>query len=312
MKKNLAYFFSVIFVLVLVVFGYFFLFSNQDNSGNTLADNLFGWQYPIVKFPTVGSSSGLLAYSDIRDPGGIPQGLPVRLLIPTIKVNSAIEDALITPGGRMDVPIGSRNVAWFALGPHPGEVGSAVIGGHFGIKNGEPFVFYDLDKLKAGDKVYIEDDKGQTLAFVVRKVALFDRNADSTTVFTSHDGLAHLNLITCEGAWNKVNGAYPDRRVVFTDLVPEESPISMNTSSKGSVKAKLPIAGVTTPQSPEETVPAEISPTLELPPSPLKSPLSVFSVKSAFATPLDGLVTSLLLVSLFLVAFKIKWKRKSQ
>jgi hypothetical protein len=48
----------------------------------------------------------------------------------------------------MDVPAGSKNVALFSLGPHPGQVGSAVIGGHFGIKNDVPFVFYDLDKLK--------------------------------------------------------------------------------------------------------------------------------------------------------------------
>ena len=153
-------------------------------------------------------------------------------------MDSAIEDALITPDGRMDVPAGSVNVAWFALGPHPGQVGSAVIGGHFGISNGVKFVFYDLDKLKVGDKVYIENDKGDTLAFQVRRIQLFDRNADATTVFTSNDGLAHLNLITCEGIWNQVNDSYPQRLVVFTDAIPEEAitptnPISM--TSTGSV-----------------------------------------------------------------------------
>lgn len=112
-----------------------------------LSDRLFGWKFPVAKFPLVGSGGGPLAYSDIRDPGGIPQGLPVRLKIPVIEVNSAIEDALITPDGRMDVPVGSVNVAWFSLGPHPGQEGSAVIGGHFGVKNGVPFVFYSLEPI---------------------------------------------------------------------------------------------------------------------------------------------------------------------
>jgi LPXTG-site transpeptidase (sortase) family protein len=206
-------------------------------------DKLFGWKFPVTKFPLTGSGSGLLAYSDIRDPGGIPQGLPARLKIPVIGVDSTIEDALITTDGRMDVPAGSKNVAWFALGPHPGQEGSAVIGGHFGIENGVPFVFYDLDKLRVGDKIYIVDDKDDTLSFVVRSIKLFDRDADATSVFTSEDGLAHLNLITCEGLWNKVDDSYPDRRVIFTDAIPSGGALappapafhrSLNVGAKGA------------------------------------------------------------------------------
>ena len=131
--------------------GYFLLLPklNQNNSVNVFTDKSFGWKFPKTKFvPTSGNIATLgspplfdisvspgseLAYSSIRDPGGIPRGLPVRLQIPVIGVDTAIEDALITSDGRMDVPVGSVNVAWFSLGPHPGQVGSAVIGGHFGI-----------------------------------------------------------------------------------------------------------------------------------------------------------------------------------
>src|SRR5579864_40182 len=117
-------------------------------------DASFGWKFPVAKFPSTGSSQSPLAYSDIRDPGGIPQGLPIRLEIPIIGVDSAIEDALITSDGRMDVPAGTLDVAWFALGPHPGQVGSAVIGGHYGIANSVPYVFYNLNELKINDRVY--------------------------------------------------------------------------------------------------------------------------------------------------------------
>lgn len=197
---------------------------------STPSDDLFGWKYPVAKFPSTGTPSQL-AYSDIRDPGGIPQGLPVRLEIPVIGVDSAIEDAFITPDGRMDVPAGSVNVAWFALGPKPGKIGSAVVGGHYGITNGTPFVFYKLDELQIGDKVNVTDDEGSTLHFIVRSIRLFARDADATPVFTSGDGLAHLNLITCEGIWNQVNGTYPERRVIFTDFVPGNTAVVPATAA---------------------------------------------------------------------------------
>jgi LPXTG-site transpeptidase (sortase) family protein len=140
----------------------------------------------------------------------------------------------------MDVPAGSENVAWFALGTIPGQTGNAVIGGHFGIDNGVPKVFYLLNKLEIGDKVYVVNDMGKTLVFAVRAIRLFDRNAESSSVFLSSDGLAHLNVITCEGVWNKVNDSYPDRRVVFTDSIPYGGEAITNTITPTSARPSLP------------------------------------------------------------------------
>lgn len=295
-----------------MVAGYYFLFSQEDKSGNTVADNTFGWKFPVVEFPITGPND--IAYSDIRDPGGIPEGLPVRLKIPVIGVDTTIEDALITPDGRMDVPQGSTNVAWFALGPNPGDTGSAVIGGHFGIRNGVKFVFYDLDKLVVGDKIYIEDDEGNTLAFQVRRIQLFDRNADATTVFTSDDGIAHLNLITCEGIWNRVNDAYPSRRVVFTDAIPSEGPITVPSLPLTAIPPTPSPAPTTvptpTPTSPTPTpTPTPTSPTPILTPTlteTITTPqILIPSAKNLYATPINALVTSLLLLAILFMIFKI-------
>ena len=218
-----------------------FLPKSVPTNNPTLADSSLGWKIPTTIFTSAGgqvTNSG--AYSQLRAQGKPPSGLPVRLKIPVIGVNTAIEDAYITPDGRMDVPAGSEDVAWFALGPHPGQKGSAVVGGHYGIDNGVPKVFYNLSKLKVGDKAYIVDDYNDTLAFVVRSIRLFDRNADASSVFLSNDGLAHLNIITCEGAWNKVNDSYPDRRVVFTDSIPEEKVVAATTPVPIAVKPALP------------------------------------------------------------------------
>lgn len=145
-------------------------------------------------------------------------GLPVRLRIPKINIDSPVEYAGLTPDGAMDIRKSSDAIAWFSLGTRPGDIGSAVISGHYGYwKTGKIALFYKLDKLRRGDKIYIEDDKGATIVFVVGKIKTYDSNADASNVFGSNDGKAHLNLITCSGAWDAVSRSYPERLVVFSD-----------------------------------------------------------------------------------------------
>jgi LPXTG-site transpeptidase (sortase) family protein len=142
--------------------------------------------------------------------------LPVHLIIPLINVDAFVEYLGITSDGTMDAPKGPDDVAWFDLGPRPGEKGSAVIAGHYGWKNNVPAVFDNLNKLKIGDKIYVTDDRGATTTFVVNEIGIYSQNGDATNTFSSNDGKAHLNLITCEGVWNAVLKSRPNRLVVFT------------------------------------------------------------------------------------------------
>ena len=144
-------------------------------------------------------------------------GLLVRLIIPKINVDAAIEYVGLTSQGAMGVPAGPTDVAWFDLGPRPGENGSAVIAGHEGWKDNIQAVFDNLYKLQIGDKIYVEDENGSTTTFVVREMQTYGENQDFSDVFRSSDGKAHLNLITCAGAWNKAQKSYSNRLVVFTD-----------------------------------------------------------------------------------------------
>ena len=73
-----------------------------------------------------------------------------------------------------------------------------------------------IRKIK-GDILYIEDNKGEIISFVVRDFQSFDPKADASDVFGSPDGKSHLNLITCGGAWDKTQKSYSKRLVVFTD-----------------------------------------------------------------------------------------------
>ena len=143
--------------------------------------------------------------------------LPVRIIIPKINIDATIESVGLTSQKAVGVPKGPVNVAWFDLGPRPGDKGSAIIVGHSGWKDSKPAVFDSLSKLSLGDKLYVVDEKGATTTFVVQGSQRYDPNADAPKVFISNDGKTHLNLITCEGVWDKVSKSYSKRLVVFTD-----------------------------------------------------------------------------------------------
>jgi LPXTG-site transpeptidase (sortase) family protein len=145
-------------------------------------------------------------------------GLPINIKIPVIGVDAVVESVGITETGEMGIPKGPSEVGWYELGMRPGEEGSAVMAGHYGTwRSGQGSVFDNLYKLRAGDEIYVEDDKGEKITFVVSKTREYDPKADTSDIFISSDGKAHLNLITCEGNWNKASQSFSQRRVVFAD-----------------------------------------------------------------------------------------------
>jgi len=144
------------------------------------------------------------------------QGLPQRLKIPSINVDAVVEKVGLTSAGAMETPVEINDVGWYRLGPRPGESGSAVIDGHLnGNTWGRTGVFGELHKLKIGDLVNIEDEKGVTITFTVWKISTYNADEHVADVFSPTDG-AYLNLVTCDGVWdnNKLN--YTQRLVVFT------------------------------------------------------------------------------------------------
>jgi LPXTG-site transpeptidase (sortase) family protein len=146
-------------------------------------------------------------------------GVPVRLKIPGINVNAAIVSVGMAADGSMGVPTKPRDTAWYDLGPRPGEIGSAVISGHVNWLYGATGAFERLKNLKPGKVITVQDDRGAVTSFIVRTSRNYDVTADATDVFSSTDGKAHLNLITCGGTWDKRAKQYTKRLVVFADKV---------------------------------------------------------------------------------------------
>lgn len=110
------------------------------------------------------------------------------------------------------------NVSWFNEGPTPGLIGSSIINGHSGWKDGIPAVFDKLKNLEKNDMVYIKNESGEVMTFIVTKLKIYHKDDIALDVFNSSDDKAHLNLITCIGTWNISQGDHDDRIVVFTDL----------------------------------------------------------------------------------------------
>jgi len=145
-------------------------------------------------------------------------GVPVRLVIPSINLNADLESVGVTTSGAMDVPIGRENAAWFNLGPRPGQIGDAVIDGHYGFwVGGAPAVFNNLNKLSNGDIIYVEENNGMTVAFRVSGSAIYSPTQNDTNLFVSSDNQSHLNIITCQGIWNPSNKTYSDRLVILSN-----------------------------------------------------------------------------------------------
>ncbi|MDO8579253.1 MAG: class F sortase [bacterium] len=147
----------------------------------------------------------------------INSGLPVRLEIPKIAVNTAIEHIGLSPDGKVGIPKDIFHVAWFNNSPRPGDRGNSIITGHSGWYNKAPTVFDNLYKLQKGDKIYVTNDMDVVIIFTVSKLETYTGNKNFTDIFVSNDEEEHLNLITCWGIWNEKQQNYSDRLVVFAD-----------------------------------------------------------------------------------------------
>jgi LPXTG-site transpeptidase (sortase) family protein len=173
-----------------------------------------------VSFPAARDGSPVSFRSSFGSPTPVARvsvGVPVRIKIPSIALDAAIEKVALAADGSMDVPKQPLDAAWYELGPRPGEAGSAAVAGHVDWLRGASAAFTDLHEVRPGDKIAVLDDTGAIVSFVVRESRRYDAAADAIDVFSSNDGKAHLNLITCDGAWDKRAKQYSERLVVFAD-----------------------------------------------------------------------------------------------
>jgi len=168
------------------------------------------------------NNSATVATTIIKNPAtGITQNkeFPQKLEIPKLGINARIQHVGLDANQKMKVPSNNSDVAWFNLGPKPGETGSAVIVGHLDTKSSQPAVFWDLHKLKSGDDIFVVDGNNNKKHFqVISSEKYGTESAPLEKIFGASDG-TYLNLITCGGVWDKAKNNYSERVVIFTKSV---------------------------------------------------------------------------------------------
>ncbi|MFA6039378.1 MAG: class F sortase [Candidatus Peribacteraceae bacterium] len=166
---------------------------------------------------TEGGSASSLPFPAVRNElrgGAQPAaGDPVRLRIPALNVDAAVEDVGLTASGGMDVPKNWNHAGWFRFGARPGEAGNAVLAGHLDSPSA-PAIFWDLAKLRPGDAVTVEDALGRIHTFTVTNSVRYTGGDAPMEELFGPTPRSLLRLITCEGEWDKEKETYGERLVV--------------------------------------------------------------------------------------------------
>ena len=144
--------------------------------------------------------------------------VPLKLKIPAIDVDANIQKIGLKSNGDMGAPTNYYDVGWYKFGPKPGDQGTAVIIGHLDTATSPYAVFFNLDKLKQGDLVYVKNGSGETLIFKIFGSKIYQYNETPQEVFGPTDK-KQLALITCTGNWMADKKMYDERLIIFASLV---------------------------------------------------------------------------------------------
>jgi hypothetical protein len=145
---------------------------------------------------------------------------PVTVAIPAIHVRARVIAVGLTPdGGVAAPPLAHPFLAgWFDTGPAPGEPGAAVIVGHVDAAPVGPAVFYDLGRLRPGQRIDVTLADRRTAIFVVSAAALYSKASFPASAAYAPTRQPTLRLITCGGSFDSRTGHYLGSVVVYADF----------------------------------------------------------------------------------------------
>jgi hypothetical protein len=173
---------------------------------------------PATRTTERAAAGGLAAARDFRparDYQATPE--PTRISIPKIHLASRLTRLGRAADGTVQVPSQWEVAGWYALGPRPGDPGSAVILGHVDSTRG-PAVFFHLRQLRPGDRVDITRADGSTVWFVVQRTATYDKQRFPTDEVYYPTLVPTLRLVTCGGQFDFTTGHYRSNIIVFATL----------------------------------------------------------------------------------------------
>ena len=141
---------------------------------------------------------------------------PTRLLIARIAVDAKVEARGLDANRNLATAKDFRDVAWYNLGPAPGEPGNAILNGHVNWWTGSA-VFTRLSELRPGDKVVVLRADGMRLTFRVTARTIVTANTRVASLFAPSTA-STITLITCSGRWDPRIGSDTHRLLVSAVL----------------------------------------------------------------------------------------------
>ncbi len=181
---------------------------------------LVGCAAPIAVVPVQPGARG----------GGGYVPAPMTVEIPAIGATSTLVDLGLNEDGTLAVPPITEpgQASWYRhgnAGVIPGQDGPALIAGHRSGRDGSgasvPGVFARLDELAPGDEVFTTDTDGQTLRWLVQRMAVYPKDSLNWAEVAGDTDGPELRLITCDGLLRD-NGqggrTYSDNLAVFAVL----------------------------------------------------------------------------------------------
>jgi sortase (surface protein transpeptidase) len=138
---------------------------------------------------------------------------PTNVRIPKIKVNTSIIPLTLDATGALEAPTSFSQVGWYAQGTAPGDIGPAILAGHYD-NTVSGTVFYQLRVLTRGDLVQVKR-AGKWLDFKVVYSGEYSKQDFPTQLVYGPTPDPELRLITCGGTFNGRVGSYNDNFVVY-------------------------------------------------------------------------------------------------
>lgn len=144
---------------------------------------------------------------------------PVRVRVPSADVDTGPVLKLgLAADGTVEVPSVEQadRIGWYTKGVTPGEIGPAVLIGHFDTARG-PAVLKHVSRIRTGDRITVSRADGSDAVFAVRELEQVDKDDFPTGKVYGETTRPELRLITCGGELE--NGHRPDNIIVYADLV---------------------------------------------------------------------------------------------
>jgi hypothetical protein len=146
---------------------------------------------------------------------------PLSITIPAIGLQSQVNPIGLAGDGSIAVPQpGPRldEAAWFEKSPTPGQPGPSIIEGHVDSDSG-PSVFYELGKVRPGQRILVDRADGRRVTFTVDAVRNYLKSSFPTRVVYGAEDLSTpaLRLITCS-KFDPTTRHHVGNAVVFAHL----------------------------------------------------------------------------------------------